>query len=658
MVRRLALPPAQDPFVNTPLISLGPGDDGVERFWITSWNSVSGTQAILITEDGRSEIHRFGDHPGFYSAGPVDGDTLWLCGNLDTMVRYDLRSRKVETFATGAPSALMFAGMIIDPASGKAFGLAFPPPTPTAISFDVRAGRPGQVWPGICAEHYSASHFANGDGTFTLLAFNPDLALLHWDPATDTVTRTLLSELLDRPVFWSDRTTISSTITDDRGMVYLPTVGWYSPLERRLVDGPEASTPMNWFALRDGVAWGCAPAGELLTVSRWDLASGRITELCRIPDGTIQGTRMTASGRIAALTMFGTYSLFDADDGSLISSRHVPSDSIGRVDCVRRIDADRLLGTTFITQRFWSLDLATGAGEDLGRAAPGGGEVLQTWKVGGRVFMAAYTGAELVEYDPDRSARFPENPRVVAKPATGMRPVAAADDGRVIFYSANHHYGELGCVLTRYDTATGLASYADDPLPGQAIRSLTLAGDGTLLAGTAMEADCQSAPPVDDHCLFARIDATSLAVLATTRAPAGTTTARVHGSIDGHRHLATVTGRFKDGPEERAEVRWLVLDAAGEGLPDLAEAPTRPLPDDAVGVVDTGLPGRFVLHHAGRGFALWDFRGDEPIRVAEVCDDPAAYECQVQDGSIHVLLPTELLVDDDLLPSCQNSVAS
>lgn len=644
MARRFALPPAQDPFVNTPLISLGPGPDGQERFWITSWNSVSGTQAIMIAEDGRSEQHRFPDDPGFYSAGPESPDILWLCGNLGAVVRYDLRTRELERFETGAPSALMFGGMVVDPESGKLFGLAYPPPDPTAISFDFRHRKAGPVTSRPCAELYSASHFANGDGTFTLLAFNPDLALLRWDPATEKVTTTLAGDLLGRPWRCTERSTISATITDEAGRVYLPELGWYDPIGQRLVDGPAAPARMNWFALRDGVAWGSAMAGEMLTVARWDLASGKLTELCRIPDGTIQGTRLTESGRIVAVTMFGTFHLIDAETGSLLHARHVPSDSVGHVDCVRRVDHDRLLGTTFITQRFWSLDLRTGTGEDLGRAAPGSGEVLQTWKIDNRVYLAAYTGAELVEYDPDRAARFPENPRVVAEPATGMRPVAAADDGRVIVYASSHHYGELGCVLTRYDTRTGLAHYADDPLPGQAIRSLVFDSAGTaLLAGTTMEADCESAPPSDDHCLFARIDAETMAVITTTRAPAGTRVARVCGAIDHDHFLATVTGTF-DG---RSEKRWLVLAGSG-AWPELTPADTRPLPDQATGVVPTGIAGLFVLRTAA-GFALWDFRGDDPVRLATVCDDPKAYLCEIQDGSIHVLLPDSVLIDDDLL---------
>ena len=36
---RVPIPPGRDPFVNTPLLALGPGADGAERFWISTWNS-------------------------------------------------------------------------------------------------------------------------------------------------------------------------------------------------------------------------------------------------------------------------------------------------------------------------------------------------------------------------------------------------------------------------------------------------------------------------------------------------------------------------------------------------------------------------------------------------------------------------------------------
>ena len=64
---RIPVPRTRDPFVNTPLRSVGPGADGVERFWISTWNSTSGCLAALVTEDGRHRIYRFPEFGGFGS---------------------------------------------------------------------------------------------------------------------------------------------------------------------------------------------------------------------------------------------------------------------------------------------------------------------------------------------------------------------------------------------------------------------------------------------------------------------------------------------------------------------------------------------------------------------------------------------------------------
>jgi len=38
-VLRAPIPKGRDPFVNTPLLPLGPDDRGRQRFWISSYNS-------------------------------------------------------------------------------------------------------------------------------------------------------------------------------------------------------------------------------------------------------------------------------------------------------------------------------------------------------------------------------------------------------------------------------------------------------------------------------------------------------------------------------------------------------------------------------------------------------------------------------------------
>lgn len=637
-LRRIPIPPAQDPFVNTPLLSLGPGDDGQERFWISSWNSVSGTLGVLVTESGQERIYRFEPpHFGFYSAVQEDSDTLWLCGDLSRVVRLSLGSGKVEVFDTGAPAALMFQGMILDPIEGKLFAVAFPPPTPTGFVFDYRNRVPLQVYPGLCDEHYQCNGFTNGDGTYTAVVYNPDVAFLRWDPRDDSVTKTLLSSLVeDLPRPFPKKAGIARMITDDEGAVYLPYFGWYQPATQTMAPGgPRPEREMTWFARRDGRAWGVSAENGGATVAVWNLDTGEVTDLCSVPDGLPDSVVLTESGALVAVSMFGEFRRFDGDTGALQMARKLPTNSVGHIDCLCRIDDTRLLGTTFITQRFWEVDLNTGEGYDCGRAAPGGGEVLLTWNLNGTVYMAAYTGGELTEYRPDIHPHFPENPRVVATPLAGMRPIAGADDGRRIFYSCSHYYGHLGCVLTRYDTVTGEAVYADDPLPLLAIRSMSSV-DNVLLVGTMVDADCQSTPALADRASLALIDPDTMEVVQRCDGPVGTTAIHVVGSLSPGTHLCVA--------EKSGLQRWFSTPIYHLSIPEFDDM--SPLPADAPALIPTGKPGLVILATDGRT-ELWDMRTVTRIKV--VSTDASVYKVHVQDDTVYLTTPREILVLDACL---------
>lgn len=239
-------------------------------------------------------------------------------------------------------------------------------------------------------------------------------------------------------------------------------------------------------------------------------------------------------------------------------------------------------------------------------------------KAGGSVYLAAYTGGELMEYDPSpsRPARFPDNPRVVADPPLGMRPVGMATDGRVIWYSCSHEYGTLGCVVTRYDTVTGLASYASWPLGEQQIISIVYdRATATLLCGSSIHADCQSCPPTQSVGRIARLRGDDMSVLRALDAPAGAEWALVSGPV--------ATGQWLGLCEPaRERWHWFLFDDELKIV-----QPPRPLPKDSAPQVHyAGRPGRFVLT-VGWRIELWDFSpgsGREPTRerVLHEGDEP------------------------------------
>ena len=599
--RSAPIPRARDPFVNTPLLPLTPDGKGLDRFWISSFNGAFGSLGVVVDELGGCRLYPFGSfrYAGFYSAAQTGPDTLWLCGNLATMVRLDLRTGRFEAHETGAPAALVFAGMAFDPQSGKLFAAAFPGTRRfTGVVFDARAGRPVKVLdPLDTADHYMRSSIANGDGTYSIQCQCPGLTYMRWDPRDDSLRYDRLAPAVEAH---GEGGVLYRTIQDDAGRAYLPGRGWYNGRTGKLEPGIEPACKPGPWSLRGG-DWAYGREAGSDAFRRWNLKTGEVQAHGSFPG---MNPALTRSGRLVSVSKDGQFQRVIAATGELEMSRFLPTDSVQPADCVIRIDRDRVLGTPFITQRFWEANLRTRRGFDAGPAAPGGGEILRVWNLNRRIYMAAYTGGELMEYDPSRLPRFPENPQVVAKPPTGMRPVASADDGRRIFYACSHHYGHLGSVLTRYDTKTGLALYRDDPLPDQQIVSLCCdKSSNSLLAGTTCDADCASVPARTRDVFLARLDADTLEVQQKALGPEGAGGVGVAGPLGRGKWLATANFGMGIYFSSSASIGWFVLDGGALRTPAKDEIHT--LEGWGGRILYAGRPGRFVLQRGAR-IELWD----------------------------------------------------
>ncbi|MEA4823788.1 MAG: hypothetical protein VB111_06730 [Clostridiaceae bacterium] len=613
------IPSTCSPFVNTPLIPAGCIPDTREpRYWCSTWNSNDGCVGALVTPSGSSHIYRFEKLPGsycagsgFYSACIVDPDTLWLSGDAAHLARLTLSTGAVEWFDTGAPGSLVFAGMQYDPATGKLCYSTFTPPCETTVMFDTRACRTKRIVEN--AGNWSTSHigFPNGDGTYSVGFCDMPThttTLFCWNPADDSFTQ--------RIAVSSDPH--SKVLIDARGLVYLPGAGWYDGRRNALVDGPRPSEEKTWFVGDQDAAFGADATG----IYRWDYATGSVTRLFTVPDGSSIMTERLPNGGFLSLTIYGELLRFDVD-GSLLLKRKLNSDAVGATDCLLRLPNGDLLGTPFITQRFWVIDAATGVGRDLGRASPGGGEVLQVWTSGGKAYMASYTEGVLTEYDPALGGSFPENPRVVAAPPESMRPVCAAQDGTRLFYISNHHYGLLGCEATRYDTATGEAFYRRDLFCKHAVRSLFFdPALHLLLGGTTYEADCGTAVPQSDENYLFLMHPDTLEITEKLVLPSGTRRADVLGPLSGT--IYAVLLHIPDG------YRLAAVDAANlsHGLLLTADYP------HGIGEARyTGRPGYFLARESGR-LSLYHAGLDELSFVKTVynghftrffCDSAYAY---------------------------------
>ncbi len=638
-VRQAPIPKTRDPFINTHLLSIGPDADGRERFWTSSCNMVQGTTCVIVNEDG---AHRtflpWVPNWSFYGAVQEDADTLWLCTRMSHVLRFSIRSGRFERFETGGPTAHVGQGMVFDRATGKLLLAGRAAMRSVAVSFDTRRKRLVKLHDDVASENAMCYSFPNGDGTWSIVMATPGQSLLRWDPKRETLRSLALSEssLLHAPL-------ASRLIADEKGRRYIPERGWFNPRSWRLErSGPRPAKEMTWFARRGAVAYGAEDHEGSIAIHAWDMRSGALSHRCDVSDAQVHSCALSRSGKIVVVNVYGVFHRFDSTTGALELSRPLATDAVSHVDCLCRIDRDRLLGTPFITQRFWELNLRTGAGRDCGRAAPGWGEVAQTWKIGGMVYMAAYIGGELTEYDPSKDPRFPENPRVVAKPPRGQRPIAAADDGRLIFYACTRPYPDLGSVLTRYDTQTGAATFAEDPLPDQKICGLAfIRKANALLCGTSMHADMNSGRPASDRCYLARIAADTLRVEARALAPKGTDAVEVIGPLGRGRWLCTFAG-----PQGTT---WSAVDPRALKTPSSDDL--HPLPQGGRRIQSAGKPGLFILRVADR-IELWDMRRPRRVKTLVKGIDGDVFfvgNVFVQGDSVFLVTPWEIVVLEDVL---------
>ena len=599
-----SVPATQDPFINTPLISAGTDPvTGEERFWISTWNENCGCLGALLTPSGKYRIYRIPKGPGIagcggYSACLTDNDTIWVVSDLQAFCRLTLSTGECVFFDTGAPSGLVFTGMQYDPSTKKLLAFAFHYPRLAGVSFDTALCRTVRLYDHFTDRTCIHGGFANGDGTYTVnLTGNGPAQFYRWDPVREALEAQYHSQC--------ENCECAKTIRDSNGRVYVPHHGWLDTETDALLPSPRPERELQWFGRHGSTAFGSVNTPNGLEVCTWDIPTGKVCRLCGSQD--VGACAMARDGSILVVTVYGQLLKF-SPDGKCLLQVQLDSASPGLIDCMIRVDAHTLLGTPFITQRFWLLDTDTGKSRDMGRAAPGGGEILKTWNIGGKIYMASYSNGYLTEFDPKRPGMYPENPRVLTQAPEGMRPVADARRGSTLYYACTHHYGTLGCTLTKYDTEMRQALHRDDPISNQHIISLSFDLEQTrLFGGTTFHSDCDTTTPGEDRCYIAELSPDTLEVLSLIPAPQGCAYANVIGALDGDHLLLTFSS--KEGPVSL----WQYL------LNDRSFSPLGITLDR----YNAGAPlfiGRSHIHYAGEP-GLFVIKGTDKTRLCRIGDD-------------------------------------
>jgi len=536
-IKRYSIPMTRDPFVNTPFVRAGVDPEtGDERFWCSSWNANVGCIGVLVSSGGKGRVYRFAKGKGYagcgaYSAIYVGDEKMWLISDTSCIRRLDLTTGDVEEFETGAKQGLVFAGMQYDEKTGKLafFSHPYDKSGLLGVCFDTKTCKTVRLWEKFTESTSAVGGCVNPDGTHTFRFTVVAPSLWRWDPETDELTKAY-----DFP---ADCVPNLSPLSGEKGH-YMQGLGWFDGYTVTPND-PAPERDMEWFGRCGNLAYGVM--GD--TIYRWNMETGEVVRLFeKISDSMCI---LDKNGNILTFGRFAQFCKY-APDGAILISKQFDASTYGHVDCIAPTDDGKIVGTPFITQRFWVFDEVTGIGYDAGKAAPGGGQVAKIWNHSGKIYLASYTGATLTEFDPKKPANYPENPILVAKAPTGMRPVADAADDRYIYYSSNHHYGHIGCILTKFDTVTGESLYRDDPLVNQQIISLYRSKDA-LWAGTTWQSDCRASVEPDKESYLLRIDPDTLEVTDKYLAPTDVDHVHVYGEIDGDlliTHRGATVGKF------------------------------------------------------------------------------------------------------------------
>ncbi|MFH1567869.1 MAG: hypothetical protein ABIL09_07690, partial [Gemmatimonadota bacterium] len=180
--------------------------------------------------------------------------------------------------------------------------------------------------------------------------------------------------------------------------------------------------------------------------------------------------------RTCALKGFQEWALH-CGDTDVMEVHPIPTEpAVGGFHYLSAMQDGRVLGVASFGQTVFIYDPRTGAVHNSRDVTDWGGEIYAALEIGGRIFMAAYTGGESIVYDPAQPWRKGVNPRTIGEPLYPLliRPngmSAVGPDGS--FWTGwSTDYGKYGGGITRADVRAETLEYWYDPFPEQAIAGI------------------------------------------------------------------------------------------------------------------------------------------------------------------------------------------
>lgn len=145
-------------------------------------------------------------------------------------------------------------------------------------------------------------------------------------------------------------------------------------------------------------------------------------------------------------------------------------------------------GSSHAMQRFWSINLESGVGRDLGQCSNGGQTNAMVWdEKRNLLFLSTYPECKIRTFDPSQSAVFPNNPGTFAAIGYGLsrtrHKMLKIENN--LWTTIDHADNRLSGALVRIDTQTKEVEVFPNFVTGESPGDIVLSPDGrTLYMGT------------------------------------------------------------------------------------------------------------------------------------------------------------------------------
>ena len=350
--------------------------------------------------------------------------------------------------------------------------------------------------------HYAHNIRAAADGCALVLIATPGAELIRLDPESgeyDSFTPHAITAGAPKPGALTFLDDGCVGIACDDG---IRTLDYPAMVDSGVIPFP-AGASADWLVFRD---WGDGrlyvhqgDGGPLFVLNaqrEWvkrldrfvpEAGAAKADRFCALPDGGVLG-----------LSMFGEI-IECGRDGSTRMRAQLNNYGYQRYCYLQPGDGSRVFTTTFINSSFQEVDYRTGEGRNIRPCQKRGGQPAGAAWHDGRLWLAAYGGAEISVYDPGAGGEWPENPRPVLDIGhEQMRPVGLHTDGRLLWTATHAQYGKLGGALVRIDPRSATCKVWRNLVPDHNPTGLAVDVDSRrVYVGTTVHADCRSAPPAE-----------------------------------------------------------------------------------------------------------------------------------------------------------------